>query len=123
MTPAGYSFVTPGRRAGLWIVLCLIGGAACAFLALEVAGIPYALVFLGGLIFLSGRFNLLAESLAAFGLGFTIVAARFVVPSIDYFNGRGDFVGSILFGLVLMIGVGFMAVACAIRRPSRWFRR
>ena len=32
----------------------------------------------------------LAESLAAFGLGFTILAARFVLPSIDYFNGRGD---------------------------------
>jgi len=115
--------MTPGQRAGLWIVLCLAGGAACAFLALEVAGIPYALVFLGGMIFLSRRFNLLAESVAAFGLSFTLVAARFVLPNIAYFDGRGDFVSSIFFGGVLVIGIGFIVAAAAIRRPTRWFRR
>jgi hypothetical protein len=115
--------VSRGQRAGLWIVLCLVGGAACAFLTLEVLGIPYVLVFLAGMIFLSRRFGLLAESLAAFGLGFTVLAARFVIPNIDYFSGRGDFLSSLLFGLFLLIGIGFIVAAAWIRRPSRWFQQ
>jgi hypothetical protein len=114
--------VTSVLRPGLWILLCLVGGAACAFLTLEVLGIPYVLVFLGGLIYLSGRFSLRAESLAAYGLGFTLVAAGFAVPSI-YFNGRGHILASIFLALVPVIGASFIAVAAAIRTPSRWFRR
>ena len=123
VAPSGYRSVTPGKRAGLWMALCLVGGAACAFLTLEVAGIPYVVVFLAGLVFLSRRFDLLAESLAAFGLSFTLVAARFGLPNIAFFDHRGDLTSSFFFGLVVLIGIAFIVVAVLIRRPRRWFRR
>lgn len=113
--------MTPGQRASLWIVLCLVGGGACAFLSLEGVGIPYALVFLGGLVYLARRRYLLPESLGAFGLGFTVVAARFVIPILA--NANGDLPTSVYFGGVLVVGLGAIIAAILLRPPTRWFRR
>lgn len=111
--------MTPGQRTGLWLVLCVAGGGACAFLTLEGAGIPYALVFLGGLVFLARRRDLLAESLGVFGLGFTLVAARFVVPLLAIFSAHGDFATVTYFAAILAVGIGLIAVAIVLRRSSR----
>ncbi len=111
--------MTAGHRAGIWVVLCLIGGGACSFLTLEGIGIPYALVFIVALVALSRRFNLLPESLAAFGLAFTLVAAWFAIPWLH----QGDLGTAGYFAGVVVAGIVLIAVAVLIRRPNRWFRR
>ncbi len=103
------------------MILCLVGGGACAFLSLEGVGIPYALIFLGGMVYLARRRYLLPESLAAFGLGFTVVAARFVIPILAYANG--DLLTSIYFGGMLLLGLAAIVTAILLRRPTHWFRR
>lgn len=111
--------MTAGQRAGIWIVLCLIGGGACSFLTLEGVGIPYAIVFIVALGVLARRFDLLPESLAAFGLAFTLVAAWFAIPWLF----RGDLGPAGYFAGVLVVGIVLTALSLVIRRPSSWFRR
>jgi hypothetical protein len=103
------------------MVFCLVGGGACAFLSLEGLGIPFPLVFLGAVVYLARRSALLPESLGVFGLGFTVIAARFVIPILA--NANGDLATSIYFSAILLAGPGLIAASIVLRRPTHWFGR
>jgi hypothetical protein len=67
-------------RRVLWVLLCLIAGGPCAFLALEGIGLPLVALVLLGLIVIARRNNSLAETLIGFGLTYSIEIARFAIP-------------------------------------------
>ncbi len=59
-------------RPVLWVLLCLIAGGPCAFLALEGIGVPIAVFVLASLVLIGRRNNSLAETLLGFGLTYSI---------------------------------------------------
>jgi hypothetical protein len=69
-------------RRVLWVLLCLIAGGPCAFLALEGVGLPVVALVLVGLIVIGRRNHNLAETLIGFGLTYAIEVFRFAIPDL-----------------------------------------
>jgi len=59
-------------RRVFWVLLCLLAGGPCAFLALEFIGLPIAALVFASLLFIGWRHNSLAETLLGFGLTYAI---------------------------------------------------
>ncbi|MDQ6712512.1 MAG: hypothetical protein M3Z28_04915 [Candidatus Dormibacteraeota bacterium] len=73
----------PVRRV-LWVLLCLIAGGPCAFLALEGIGVPIAVVVLASLVLIGRRNNSLAETLLGFGLTYSIEVFRVALSDLAW---------------------------------------
>jgi hypothetical protein len=114
-----YPQVVPiGKRRALWVVLCLVVGAPCAFLTIE--GVyPIPIICLLGVVLIAKRWDLLPESLSAFGLGFTVIAARYLIPDLFIYK---DGATRAYFLSILAVGIALTASGLFLRRPKRWFR-
>jgi hypothetical protein len=69
-------------RRVLWVLLCLIAGGPCAFLALEGIGVPIVALVLVGLIVVGTRNRILPETLIGFGLTYAIEIFRVAIPNL-----------------------------------------
>jgi hypothetical protein len=98
-------------RRVLWVLLCLIAGGPCAFLALEGIGTPTITTVLALVAFVfivvGTRNHVLAETLSAFGLTYSIVIVGFAVPNL-VLAAQHNHVGTAAFF------AGHLAVAGAI---------
>ena len=109
-------------RKLLWLLLCLVAGAPCAFLALEGIGLPLVALVMAGLIWVGKDRQMLGETLMAFGLPYFIEIAHFAIPGTISTFQQGDllnaayFVGHLLVAAaVLLIGSGLLL----LRRQPR----
>ena len=73
-------------RRVLWVLLCLVAGGPCAFLALEFIGVPIAALILATLIVIGRRNNSLAETLLGFGLTYAIEVFRVAASDLEWLN-------------------------------------
>jgi hypothetical protein len=110
--------VTIGKRRALWVVLCLGAGAPCAFLTIE--GLyPIPIICLLGVVLIAKRWDLVPESLSAFGAGFTVIAARYLIPDLFIYN---DAATQAYFLGILAVGIALTVSGLLLRRANRWFR-
>jgi hypothetical protein len=109
--------VSVGKRRAQWILLCVVVGAPSAFLSLEGA-FPIALVALVAVVIVSRHWDLVPESVSAFGLSFSIVAARFVIPDLTIYH---DLATRTYFLAILGAGIAMVLFGVLRRRPDRWF--
>ena len=77
-------------RRVLWVLLCLIAGGPCAFLALEFIGVPIAALVLATLIVIGRRNNSLAETLLGFGLIYAIEVFRVAASDLEWLTQRPE---------------------------------
>src|SRR6266702_1035570 len=94
-------------RRVLWVLLCLVAGGPCAFLALEFIGVPIAALVPASLIFIGRRNNSLAETLLGFGLTYAIEVLRVTAFDLGWLAQRPGT------GVITYVGV-HIAVAAAI---------
>jgi len=100
-------------RRVLWVLLCLIAGGPCAFLALEGIGLPIVALALLCLIFIGKRNNSLAETLIGFGLTYSIEIVRFAIPDLALAAQQNDVATAAYFA-------GHLAIAGAIVLSGCW---
>ena len=100
-------------RRFLWVLLCLIAGGPCAFLALELIGVPIAVLVLASLVFIGRRNDGLAETLLGFGLTYAIEVFRVADSDLGWLAQRPDP------GVIAYFGV-HVAVAAAIVLSGFW---
>ena len=100
-------------RRVLWVLLCLIAGGPCAFLALEFIGVPIAALILVTLIVIGRRNNSLAETLLGFGLTYAIEVFRVAASDLEWLAQGSDP------GVIAYFGV-HVALAAAIVLSGFW---
>ena len=98
----------------LWLLLCLIAGGPCGFLALEGLTIPLVVLAFAAVITIGWRRRILPETLLAFGLCYAAVVLWFALPDAAYstdMGGRSYFIAQAtvslampLAGLALLLG-------------------
>ena len=109
-------------RRVLWVLLCLIAGGPCAFLALEGIGIPIVALLLIGLIVIGRRNHNLAETLIGFGLTYAIEVFRFAIPDLGLAAQQQDLGAAAYFGAHLAVASAILLAGCWIlltRRPVK----
>jgi hypothetical protein len=72
------------------VLLCLIAGGPCAFLALELIGVPIAALVLASLVYIGRRNNSLSETLLGFGLTYAIEVFRVMASDLEWLSHRPD---------------------------------
>ncbi len=102
----------PVRRV-LWVLLCLIAGGPCAFLALEGIGVPIAVVVLASLLLIGRRNNSLAETLLGFGLTYSIEVFHVALSDLAWAAQKSEL------GVIAYFGA-HVAVAAAIVLSGFW---
>jgi hypothetical protein len=105
-------------RRVLWLLLCLIAGGPCAFLALEGIGAPVletvlALVAVGFLA-VGIRNHVLTESLITFGLTYSIVIVRFAVPNLVLSVQQNDVAAAAFDATQLAVAAAIILSGCCI---------
>ena len=104
-------------RRVLWVLLCLIAGGPCAFLALEGIGAPLLEIVVAlvavSLLVIGTRHHVLAETLIAFGLTYSIEIARFAVPDLVFAAEQNDIPAA-------AYSAGHLAVAGVIVLSGLW---
>jgi hypothetical protein len=98
----------------LWVLLCLVAGGPCAFLALEGIGVPIVAFVLLGLIVIGRRNNVLAETLIGFGLTYSVEAIRVAVPPLVSFAQRADYGAAAYYAANLVVAAGILLSGCWI---------
>jgi hypothetical protein len=101
-------------RRVLWVLLCLIAGGPCAFLALEGIGLPIVALVLVSLIVIGRRNNSLAETLIGFGLTYAIEVFRFAVSGLAFAVQRQDPGAAAYFAAHLAIAAAIPVSGCWI---------
>jgi hypothetical protein len=102
------------------VLLCLIAGGPCAFLALEGIGVPIVALILVGLIVIGRRNRILEETLIGFGLTYAIEICRVVIP---YLAAPGQDLGATAyFAAHLAVAIVILLSGCWIllarKRPE-----
>jgi hypothetical protein len=100
-------------RRVLWVLLCLIAGGPCAFLALEGIGLPIVAIVLVALIVIGRRTNSLAETLLGFGLTYAVEVFRVATADLALAAQRPD-LGAVAYF------AAHLAVAAAIVLSGFW---
>src|SRR5438094_1919089 len=95
-------------RKLLWLLLCLVAGGPCAFLALEGIGVPIVVLVLTGLVWVGRRRQMLGETLVAFGLPYSFEIAHFAVPDASRSFGQGGVLSAAYFVAHLLIAAGLL---------------
>jgi hypothetical protein len=112
-------------RHVLWIVLCLVAGGPCAFLALEGIGAPVLEMVLAlvaaGFVIVGTRHHVLAETLVAFGLTYSIVITGFAVPNLLSSTEQHDVASAAYFAAHLAVAGAIVLSGCwmLLTRPGR----
>jgi hypothetical protein len=97
-----------------WLLLCLVAGGPCAFLALEGVGIPYVAVALFALIWIGRRRHLLPETLLAFGLTYEIF--RYGIADLISAMQTADYSTAAYFAAQDGVAIGFLGAAAILMR-------
>ena len=110
-------------RRVLWVLLCLIAGGPCAFLALEGIGLPIVALVLFCLIVIGKRNNSLAETLIGFGLTYSIEIVRFAIPDLALAAQQSDLATAAYFAAHLAAAAaivlsGFWILLTRVRRTT-----
>jgi hypothetical protein len=95
-------------RRVLWVLLCLIAGGPCAFLALEGIGAPIIALVLVGLIVIGRRQHTLGETLVGFGLTYAIEIFRFAVSDLILAVQQHDLANAAYFSAHIAVAVGIL---------------
>jgi len=95
-------------RKLLWLLLCLVAGGPCAFLALEGIGVPIVLLVLAGLVWVGRRRQMLAKTLLAFGLPYAFEIAHFAVPDAGASFGQGEVLSGAYFLAHLLVAAALL---------------
>jgi hypothetical protein len=106
-------------RRVLWVLLCLIAGGPCAFLALEGIGLPIVALVLVGLIVIGRRINNLAETLIGFGLTYAIEIFRFAVSDLVLAIQQQDVGAAAYFAAHLAVASAILLSGCWILLTSK----
>jgi hypothetical protein len=106
-------------RRVLWVLLCLIAGGPCAFLALEGIGLPIVAFVLVGLIVIGRRNTSAAETLLGFGLTYAIEIFRFAVSDLVYAVQQQDPGAAAYFTAHLAIASAILLSGCWILLTRR----
>ena len=110
-TAPRYSFMFVRRV--LWVLLCLIAGGPCAFLALEIIGVPIAVLVFASLVFIGRRNDSLPETLLGFGLTYAIEVFHVAASDVAWLVQRPDP------GVIAYLAA-HVAVAAAILLAGFW---
>lgn len=104
-------------RRVLWVLLCLIAGGPCAFLALEGIGTPIitAVLVLVALVFIAVgmRRHVLTEALTAFGSTYSIVIVGFALPNFVLAAQHNDVGAAAYFAGHLAVAGAIVLSGCA----------
>jgi len=105
-------------RRVLWVLLCLIAGGPCAFLALEGIGTPIITTVLAlvavVVVVVGTRRHVLAETLIAFGLTYSIEIARFAVDDFVFAAQQRDVAAAAYFGGHLAVAGAIVLTGCGL---------
>lgn len=101
-------------RRVLWVLLCLIVGGPCAFLAIEGIGIPIVALVLVGLILIGRRNDSLAETLIGFGLTYAIEVFRVAVSDLMLAVQQQDVGAAVYFAAHLAVAATIPLSGCWI---------
>jgi hypothetical protein len=95
----------------LWVLLCLLAGAPCAFLALEFIGIPLTALVLAAIIIAGRRRGTLAEMLIAFAATYSIEIYRYAIPDVATFWQQNELPNTIFFAAHIVVATGMLGAA------------
>jgi hypothetical protein len=101
-------------RRVFWVLLCLLAGGPCAFLALEFIGVPIAALVFASLLFIGWRNESVAETLLGFGLTYAIEVFHVAASGLAWAAQSPDA------GVVVYFAM-HVAVAAAIVLSGFWF--
>jgi hypothetical protein len=101
-------------RRAVWLLLCLVAGGPCAFLALETAGIPYAALAFLAVVWVGRRHRILPESLLAFGLSYAIEIFRTASPDLVSWLQQRDALTSAYFGVHIAVAIGIVGTGIGL---------
>jgi hypothetical protein len=105
-------------RRVFWVLLCLIAGGPCAFLALEGLGAPVIEIVVTlvavGFILVGSRNHALADMLTAFGLTYSIVIVGFAVPNLVLAAQHNDVGTAAFFAAHLAVAGAIVLSGCWI---------
>jgi hypothetical protein len=114
-------------RRVLWVLLCLVAGGPCAFLALEGIGTPIItallILVLANLIVIGRRNHVLAESLLGFGLTYSIEIARFAVGDLVSSAQQNDLGATAYFAAHLVVAGAIILSGVWILLARDWATR
>ena len=115
--------LTVFARKLLWLLLCLVAGGPCAFLALEGIGVPLVVLALAGVVWVGRRRQMLGETLLAFGLPYSVEIVRIAIPEAISWFQQGDALNGIYFVAHLLVAVAIVLIGCrqllARRQPRQ----
>jgi hypothetical protein len=95
-------------RVAFWLLLCLVVGAPCAFLALEGAGIPYAAIAVFALVWIGWRRQILPQTLLAFGLTYAVEIGRYAITDLVSALQQGDYPTAGFFAVHMGVALGIV---------------
>ena len=91
-----------------WLLLCLVAGGPCAFLALEGIGVPLVVLVLAGVVWVGRRRQMLGETLVAFALPYSFEIAHFAVPDASASFGQGEVLSGAYFLAHLLVAAALL---------------
>lgn len=113
--PAPRYSIVVARRV-LWVLLCLVAGGPCAFLALEGIWSPIIAVVLVAVlaivVVVGKRNNFLPETLIGFGLTYSIEIARFAVGGFVLAVQENDLASAAYFAAHLAVAGAIVLSGC-----------
>src|SRR2546423_159318 len=95
-------------RRVLWVLLCLIAGGPCAFLALEGIGVPIVALVLVGVIVIGRRNHSLAETLVGFGVTYAIEVYHVAISALSSALEQHDPGAAAYFGAHLTVAAAIL---------------
>ena len=106
-------------RRFVWIGLSLVAGGPCAFLTLEMIGIPFAALTLFGLLVVGQRQRILPETLLAFGLSHGAVVTHFATPDLVTALQQNDS-GNTAYAVIHLTVAALMILTALLSMVRRW---